>query len=59
MTMELKRDFPEVKIIAISGGGQIEAGPYLDMARELGADTTLAKPFEKKELLKAVKGILG
>ncbi|MCP4577968.1 MAG: response regulator, partial [Deltaproteobacteria bacterium] len=31
--MELKRDFPDVKIIAISGGGTGDAGQYLDIAK--------------------------
>ncbi len=57
--MELKRELPDVKIIAISGGGQGDAGQYLDMAKKMGANSTLAKPFEKEELLKAVKDLLG
>lgn len=29
------------------------------MAKKMGADYTLAKPFEKEELLKAVKEVIG
>ncbi len=57
--MGLKQDFQDVKIIAISGGGRGDAGQYLDMAKKMGADSTLAKPFEKEGLLKAVKDLLG
>ncbi len=57
--MELKKDVPDVKIIAISGGGHGDKRQYLDMAKKMGADSTLAKPFEKEELLKAVKDLLG
>ncbi len=57
--MELKKDFPDVKIIAISGGGQIDAEEYLQMAKMLGAKFTFTKPFERKELLDAVKEIVG
>ncbi len=57
--MELKRDFPDVKILAISGGGQGDNWQYLDMAIKMGAESTLAKPFENEELLKAVKDLLG
>ncbi|MBE9582675.1 MAG: response regulator [Proteobacteria bacterium] len=56
--MELRRDFPEVKIIAISGGGRVEPSQYLGLAKKLGAQVTLIKPFEREELLAAVHGLL-
>ncbi len=46
-------------IIAISGAGEEKLKEYLDMAKEMGADHTIAKPFAKEELLKAVKDLLG
>ncbi len=55
---ELKQLSPEVKIIAISGGGQGDPTQYLDIAEKVGADRTLAKPFEKEALLNAVKDLL-
>ncbi len=55
---EFKQKYPDVKIIAISGGGHVDKGHYLDMAKKFGADKTLAKPFEKEELLKAVEALL-
>jgi DNA-binding response OmpR family regulator len=54
---ELRRHSSEIKIIAISGGGKINADQYLDMARKLGADLILEKPFNIDELLKAIKQI--
>jgi len=45
------------KIIAISGGGFIKAEEYLENARELGADVTLAKPFSTLDLLNALSGL--
>ncbi len=57
--MELRRDLPDVKIIAMSGGGQIGAEEYLPLAEKLGAQRTLDKPFTPKELLDAIRGILG
>jgi CheY-like chemotaxis protein len=58
--MELRRDFPLVKVIAISGGGQTMAGSTcLHLAKRLGAAKTLAKPFSKQELLAAVREVLG
>ena len=57
--LELRHDFPDVKIIAISGGGRIGPNSYLAMAERLGAHRAFAKPFDQKELLEAVKELLG
>ncbi len=58
--MELKTDFPDTKIIAISGGGQfLDKDDFLRIANKLGADYTLAKPFERKDLLKVTGQLLG
>ncbi|MBF0526195.1 MAG: response regulator [Deltaproteobacteria bacterium] len=56
--MELRNDFPEVKIIAMSGGGQIGPEVYLDVARGLGANHILTKPFNSNELLEIVRELL-
>ncbi|MBF0509817.1 MAG: response regulator [Deltaproteobacteria bacterium] len=56
--MELRDDFPEVKIIAMSGGGQIGPEVYLDVARGLGANHILTKPFNSNELLEIVRELL-
>jgi DNA-binding response OmpR family regulator len=55
---DLRQQHPEVRIIAISGGGQYGLGNYLDAAVALGADETFAKPFDRVELLKAVRTLL-
>ncbi len=55
----LKKEFPEVKIVAISGGGRIGPEAYLPAARELGADLVFSKPFDVKEFVTAVRGLLG
>jgi CheY-like chemotaxis protein len=57
--MEIRRDYPSVKIIAMSGGGKIGPDNYLKTAKVLGAHMVLSKPFELGELLKAVKNLLG
>lgn len=56
--MELKRDFPDVKNIAICGGGCYDPEGYLHLAKNLGAQRTISKPFEKEDLLKAVRDLL-
>jgi CheY-like chemotaxis protein len=47
----IRHERPEVRIIAISGGARTRNVDYLEMARALGADDVLRKPFEAEELL--------
>ena len=51
--IKIRRDHPEIKIIAISGGLRTGKGDLdvLSMAQSLGADGVIAKPFEPQELL--------
>lgn len=56
---EIRTRFPAVKVMVISGGD--ETG-LMDLRRDaelLGAVTSLPKPFDAKELLATVRGILG
>lgn len=55
---ELRRLAPQVRILAISGGGEIRKADYLDMAGKLGANATLPKPVMAAELRAAVKQLL-
>jgi CheY-like chemotaxis protein len=53
-----KREFPQVKIVAMSGGGVRVGGTvYLETARIAGADAMLRKPFEMKALLEALRAL--
>ena len=54
----LKKEYPHVKIIAISGGGRIGPDAYLPAAQELGADRVFSKPFDVRELAATVKELL-
>ncbi len=56
--IELRRDFPQVKIIAISGGGRLGTEKYLQFAEELGAQRTFTKPIGRDELLGAVRELV-
>jgi two-component system chemotaxis response regulator CheY len=56
--MELRGDFPGVKIIAISGGGLTGNLGFLAIAQRLGARRTLQKPFDLREMLDAVCEVL-
>lgn len=56
--MQLKELKPDVKIIAISGGGKVGPGNYLNLARALGADEIFPKPFSLTTLLTRIDSIL-
>jgi len=55
--IELKKVYPEVKLIVMSGGGWYGTDIDFDMAKKLGA-RTLDKPFVLQELLDAVAELL-
>ena len=56
---ELRQDDPELRIVAISGGGVGHPQAYLSMAERFGAQRALAKPFGAAEILEAVADVLG
>ena len=55
----LRHDDPAMKIIAMSGGGRAGANDYLDLAKQLGAEQILSKPFSQQELRDAITAVLG
>jgi DNA-binding response OmpR family regulator len=52
---EIRQEQPTARIIAMSGGGRIASSDLLGMARELGADHVLAKPFDIDGLIAVVQ----
>ena len=48
--LALRRSHPQLPVIAISGGGRIEARDYLKIAASLGAAGVLSKPFPLADL---------
>jgi len=57
--LTLRRQFPNVKIVAVSGGGrQSRLAPPLSEAQLFGAHHVLAKPFTPEELLAVVDAAL-
>jgi len=56
--LEMKKKRPEVKIIAISGGGRISPDSYLECAAHFGASRIFQKPFKQKEIITAVKELI-
>ncbi len=56
--MEIRKDSSNVKIIAISGGARVGPEVYLQLADKVGADRTLTKPIDRKELLNTIDELL-
>ena len=56
--IELRQDFPDVKIIAMSGGGRIVTKDYLHLAKIFGVQRTFKKPVAREQLLDAIKALL-
>ena len=53
----VRREFPETKIIVMSGGAQRLKQDYLSSAELIGVDATLQKPFEMETLLETLKAL--
>lgn len=52
--IEMRKRWPALFIVAMSGGGRVGPGDFLNLAAMLGADRTLAKPFRASELASMV-----
>lgn len=55
---EARSRWPDVPIIAISGAAVIDGRNTSDVARDLGADATLIKPFRARELAALIDRVL-
>ncbi len=55
---QLKSEFPDCRIIAISGGGRVGPADYLNMAKLLGAAKTIRKPFDSAQLISAIREVM-
>ncbi len=56
--MEIRENYPDVKIIAMSGGSKISSEDYLESASDLGADRIFNKPFALSDMLSAIKELI-
>jgi CheY-like chemotaxis protein len=54
----VRAQFPRTRIVAMSSGAR-GLQDYLKVARDIGADATLQKPFARDELLQVLKTVLG
>ncbi|MEO6338814.1 MAG: response regulator [Caulobacteraceae bacterium] len=56
--IEIKRRWPDCKIIAMAGEGRVSAADYLRLATYFGADATMTKPLTNAAVVEAVRGML-
>jgi len=56
--MQMRREQPEVKIIAMSDRDRIGRMGYLEIAKKLGANAALRKPFNALEIMAMICGML-
>ena len=60
LIMDLAENYPELPIIAVSGGGGITGRfDYLPIAKLIGAKKIVNKPFKVEEIRKLIYDILG
>jgi CheY-like chemotaxis protein len=58
VVIKLRELKPSIKIIAISGGGKVGPGSYLNLAKALGADAIYSKPFSINDLIAKIEQLL-
>ncbi len=59
LIMDIKQNFPDVNILAISGGGGVNGRfDYIPIAELIGASSVMRKPFKLTELREKVKSML-
>lgn len=56
--IKLRELKPQIKIIAISGGGKAGPGSYLNLAKALGANAIFSKPFSINDLISKIEELL-
>ena len=55
---EMRQRYPQTKILAISGGLSKGGVDVLDIAKRLGANRVLSKPFVMQDFLQSVRMLL-
>jgi DNA-binding response OmpR family regulator len=57
--IEIRKKFPQIKLIAISGGGRTRSTDFLALAKRLGSDAIIPKPIDMDQLEKTIKSLVG
>ncbi len=59
LLMKTQKQYPEIPVIAISGGMKMRPASFLPQAKKFGARRVFIKPVELSELFDAVQKLLG
>jgi len=55
---EIRRERPDAKVIAVSGGGRVGNTDFLKIARQLGATDVIAKPVDPDDFAARIERCL-
>jgi DNA-binding NtrC family response regulator len=58
LIMKINKEYPQMKILAVTGGGATDPGLRLTLAKHFGAHDTLYKPFSLGDLIEKVSSLL-
>lgn len=56
---EIRRERPDMKIVAVSGGSRGSRHNFLEIARELGAWDVIVKPFDPDDFVDCIDRCFG
>ncbi|HZZ88171.1 MAG TPA: response regulator [Caulobacteraceae bacterium] len=51
---EIRKGWPDIRIVAVSAGGRVGPKLYLEIARQMGANACLSKPVQAERLRAAI-----
>ncbi|HCM26419.1 MAG: hypothetical protein A2Z99_16075 [Treponema sp. GWB1_62_6] len=58
LLMEIRKDYPDLPVIIMSGKVRTDSRPFTTLARQFGAKGILPKPFTPKELIESLSTAL-
>lgn len=56
--IEIRRKWPNLPIVAISGGGRTRQLHFLELSRDFGANEIMQKPFKPSQLIVSLNRLL-
>jgi FixJ family two-component response regulator len=58
LILKITKEYPQMKILAVTGGWATDPGLRLTLAKHFGAHDTLNKPFSLGDLIEKVSSLL-